>query len=379
MYREYLAAGFAVLLLTSVVGGVLAIAPAESGMTGAASQEAATCQYDRVFDRTVDSLVSVRTESGQGSGFVVATAGGEPNENVTLGALPGDVGTVANGSLLVTNAHVVGTAGEVTIQFNEGEYRTGSVVGRSRYADLAVVRVPDTPGYVGALEVAETDPQRGVGVAALGNPFGLEKTITHGIVSGLNRSMPTDRGFTIPNVLQTDAPISPGNSGGPLVTCDATVVGVNTAGIGQPQAENIAFAVSASVVQEVVPELVRSGEFEYPFLGVSTAPVTPQIADANGLDEPRGVFVARVLEGGPADGVLEPQTGFERVNGSAVPVGGDVVVAIDGESVRTSEDLGTYLVRETEPGETVTLTVVRDGERRTVDVTVGTRPDPADA
>ena len=373
MSRKAITASFVVLLLVVGVAGVWAVAPFQGGTAQTTQQQSGACDYRSVFNQTINSVVSIQTGAGQGSGFVVGVSG--TGANVTLdGANATD-----NASYVVTNAHVVGSVDEVTVQFNEGEYRTGEVVGQSAYADLAVVRVSEPPGYVEALSVASEDPRRGRAVAALGNPLGLEKTITHGIVSGVNRSMPTDRGFTIPNVIQTDAAISPGNSGGPLVTCDGTVVGVNTAGIASPRAENIGFAVSASVVQEVVPDLVATGEFDYPFLGISSTTVTPSIAEANGLNETQGVIVASVAEGGPASGVLQGSEGVDNVDGEPVPVGGDIILSVESQEIRTSEDLATYLITETEPGETAEITVLRDGERQTVNVTVGTRPDPATA
>jgi len=382
MSREQLAAGLVVLALAVSAVGVVALplgdpvaAPTDDA-SRATQQESIGCDYRQLFDRTAGSVVAVQASGAQGTGFAVEV--GESGDG-TLTVPNGSDAIDANATYFVTNAHVVDGTSEVTVQFREGEYRNGTVIGRSTYADLAVVSVIDAPGYVAPLPVASDDPQRGRAVAALGNPFGLRQTITHGIVSGLNRSMDTDLGFTIPNVVQTDAPISPGNSGGPLVTCDGTVVGVNTAGIPSAKAENIGFAVSASVVGEVVPELVATGAFDYPFLGVSTQPVTPAVAQANDLDETRGVMVVGTLGDGPADGALNETERFSTVDGTPVPMGGDVILAVDGESIRTGEDLASYLLTETEPGQTVELTVLRDGQRRTVSVTVGERPDPATA
>lgn len=362
------------LLLGASGATALAVGPIAGETAQSARGVQQTCDYRDVFDRTADSVVSVQSPSGQGTGFAVdvGALGSAVNATVANESSVAD----GNATALVTNAHVVGEASEVTIQFNNGEYRTGTVIGRSVYADLAVVRVSEAPDHVESLDVAVEGPQRGRRVAALGNPFGLKQTVTHGIVSGVNRSMPTQSGFTIPDVVQTDAPINPGNSGGPLVTCDGTVVGVNSAGIPSARADNIGFAVSASVVQRVVPELVATGEFDYPFLGVSTKPVTPAVAEANDLNETRGLVVVDTLDGGPTSDVLQGSRRVETVDGEQVPVGGDVLLAIDGREIRSGEDLASYLVTETEPGDTVELTVLRDGRRRTVSVTVGERPEP---
>jgi S1-C subfamily serine protease len=209
-------------------------------------------------------------------------------------------------------------------------------------------------------------------VAALGNPFGLEGSITSGIVSGVNRSMPTERGFTIPATVQTDAPINPGNSGGPLVAMDGTVVGVNRAKAG----DNVGFAISPRIVTLVVPELVADGEYDHTLVGIRNVPVTPPVAEANGLEETTGALVVEVLEGGPAAGHLRPATGTAVVDGQEVPTGGDVIVAVEGVPVRTQQDLGRILLFQTRPGEAVTMTVVRDGERVTVEFELGERPPP---
>jgi len=365
MHRKTVAACLAVVMVAGSVGGVLAFAPSDT-MAQTAGNDSTTqgnigCDYADLFDRTAESVVSVRTDTGEGSGFVYQV-------NASDGA--------GNTSYVLTNAHVVAGAESVEIQFSRGGYRSGAVVGESGNADLAVVEVADTPGYVEALPVADEDPDRGEAVAALGNPLGFDQTITQGIVSGANRTMPTRYGFAIPNVIQTDAAISPGNSGGPLVSCDGEVVGVNTAGIASAGAENIGFAVSASIVTQVAPELVTDGEYNFSYLGVATTAVTPGVAEANDLDETRGVAVVSVADDGPANGTLEGANALTSVDGRTVPVGGDVIRSVDGQSVNNSEELATYIVTETRPGDEVGVTIVRDGTTQTVTVTVGQRPEP---
>ncbi|HMB49032.1 MAG TPA: trypsin-like peptidase domain-containing protein [Natronoarchaeum rubrum] len=329
---------------------------ASGATTGGQSPE--SCDYAALYDRTIDSVVSVQTGAGIGSGFVYRTA-----ENGT--------------GYVVTNAHVVGDSDEVVVQLADGESRTGEVVGRDELSDLAVIRIDETPDAAEALPVADEPADPGTAVAALGNPFGLDETITHGIVSGVNRSMPTTRGYAVPNVVQTDAPISPGNSGGPLVTCDGTVVGVNTAGIAAQGAENIGFSVSATLIDRVVPALIEDGEYEYAYLGVAATPVTPPIAEANDLNATEGLYVVRTADGSPAADALQEAGENETAGGFSVPVGGDVIVAIDGQPVTSGEELSSYLVTETSPGENVTLTVLRDGERQEIEVTLDERPAPA--
>lgn len=363
---NYRIIGVVLLLLIAGTGvaGASSVGTADSteenslGETGAKMQTQAQCDYTEVYNRTIDSVVAVRTGSGLGSGFAY-----EVSQNNST-------------SHVVTNAHVVGESDSVVVQFARGESRLGTVVGRDERSDLAVVRVNETPEYVESLPVAESPPNPGERVAALGNPFGFEETITHGIVSGTNRSMPTTRGFAVPNVVQTDAPINPGNSGGPLVTCGGDVVGVNTAGISAARGDNIGFAISASLIERVVSSLVRTGDYEYSYLGVAVTETTPPLASANGLNSTEGVYVISTVEGTPAADALRETRGYRRVSGFNVPVGGDVIVAVDGREIQSPEDLSSYLVTETQPGDTVTLTVVRDGERRQVNVTLAERPEP---
>ncbi len=271
----------------------------------------------------------------------------------------------------------------VELRFGRGDWRTADVVGTDPHTDLAVVRVDDPPDYAKPLPVAGSSPEPGEPVAALGNPMGLDGSISSGIVSGTNRSMPTGGGFALPDTVQTDAPINPGNSGGPLVAVGGSdgdrgergrqpaVVGVNRA----RQGDNIGFAVSPEIVERVVPSLIEDGRHRHPYLKVSTLDVSPAVAEANGLDEPRGVLVVDVRLG-PSSGALIESTRTVEVRGREVPVGGDVVLAIDGQPVDAHEELMRYLVTACEPGETVELTVLRDGVERTVEVELAERPAP---
>ncbi|ELZ10781.1 peptidase S1 and S6 chymotrypsin/Hap [Halovivax asiaticus JCM 14624] len=308
------------------------------------------CNYVSLYEETIPSIVQIQLGQGLGSGFVYETS-----ENATY---------------VVTNEHVVGENESVGIRDSEGGLHNGTVVGASAFADLAVVRVNATSDALEPLDVANETPQPGQRVAALGSPYGLESTITSGIVSGVNRSMPTEAG-RLPNTIQTDAPINPGNSGGPLVDCaTGDVLGVNRAGGG----ENIGFAISAALVDRIVPELIETGEYAYPYLGVRALPLSQPIVEANDLSVTEGVYVAGVLGATPASDALQGADQSVQVDGATVPVGGDVIVAVDGQSVSTRDDLLSYLLTETAPEDTIELTIVRDGQEQTVEVTLGERP-----
>jgi len=369
--RTLPAAVLAVLLFVAGVGagGMLATpaaAPGAEASTATDGSVTAATNHSAAYRATIPSVVSVRVDSDQGgatgSGFVYDRRGH-----------------------VVTNEHVVGDAERVVVQFGGETAREGEVVGTDAYTDLAVVAVSDPPADAAPLPVASRDPVPGQPVAALGSPFGLEGTITVGVVSGVDRSMPTERGFTIPATVQTDAAINPGNSGGPLVALDgpaargggeveATVVGVNVA--RARQSDNVGFAISPRIVERVVPSLVADGHYPHSFVGIRTVPVTPASARANGLPNATGAHVVDVLDGGPADGTLVAANGTTTVDGREVPDGGDTVVALDGRPVRTNEDLGRLLLLHTSPGDEVTFTVYRDGTRQRVTTTLGERPPP---
>ncbi|RQG86204.1 PDZ domain-containing protein [Natrarchaeobius halalkaliphilus] len=309
--------------------------------------------YAAVYEETIDDvvLVAIRGSNddpgGLGSGFVL--------EN----------------GFVVTNHHVAGDADGVEVQFRDEQWRTGTVVGSDRHSDLAVVEIDDLPEIVSGLSLWEAEPVIGSEVLALGNPLGLDASISQGIVSGIDRSLPSPTGFSIPAAIQTDAPVNPGNSGGPLVTLEGEVLGVVFAGLGQ----TIGFAISALLADRVVPALIGDGAYDHPYLGVGVLPVGPQVATANDLEEPRGVLITDVEPGGPADGVLESATERETIDGDSVRAGGDVIVAIDGHDIPNEEILSSTLALETSPGETIEIDVVRDGERGTLEVTLSSRPD----
>ncbi|MFB6205205.1 MAG: S1C family serine protease [Haloglomus sp.] len=305
-----------------------------------------------LYRNAIPSVVSVYVthgdgpRGGAGSGFVYDAAG-----------------------YVITNQHVVGDVDDVELRFHDGEWRTGEVVGTDPYTDLAVVFVDDLPETAAPLPVATATPETGERVAAIGNPMGLDGTITVGYVSGTNRTSPTGSGFTIPETIQTDAAVNPGNSGGPLLTLDGTVVGVNRAKTG----DNIGFAIGPAILNRVVPALVAEGVFRPAYLNVRTLDVSPSIAAANRLDESSGVLV--VDAGDDAQGLRGCER-VARVGGREVPVGGDVIVGIDDHPVRSTEELTSYLLTRVAPGETVAVTIRRDGAERTETVTLAERPAP---
>jgi S1-C subfamily serine protease len=322
------------------------------GPTPADPRDGAAEPYVTVYDETIDSVVTVRVYTG------TTTNGG-------TGFVRGD-GTV------VTNQHVVAGADRIDLAFTEGEWTSASVLGTDAYADLAAIEPDDRPGYADPLPSLDADPPIGTRVLALGNPYQLEASASSGIVSGVDRSLPGPNDFPIPDAIQTDAAVNPGNSGGPLVDLDGNVVGVITAAGG----ENIGFAISAPLAERIVPDLVATGSYSHAYVGVQLLTVTPAAAEANdlGMDDPHGVIVSEVLDGGPADGVLQGSPDTERVRGVTYPVGGDVIVALDDRRTPTLEVLSSYVALEKSPGDAMAVVVLRNGQRQTVEMTLGERP-----
>ncbi len=303
-----------------------------------------------LYKRVNPSVVSVNLTSGGGSGFVIGSDG-----------------------YIVTNNHVIAEGGPIVVGFADGSSFDAELVGADSQADLALLKIdatglPALPlGDSEALEVGQL-------VVAIGSPFGLDNTMTTGIVSGLSRSLSADSTtlgsfYTIPNVIQTDAAINPGNSGGPLINLAGEVVGINTA-IESPVRANsgVGFAVPSSVVKLVVTQLRDSGEVRYPWLGIAGGTLSSAIAEEIGLDSAtRGVLVSEVTAGGPAEAAGlrggDPTTGL----------GSDVITAVDGQPVLLFDDLLGYIVQQS-IGQSISLTILRDGQPQTLTVTLGERP-----
>ena len=335
------------------------VTPRENGGPAFGSERTATGSATAVYRQTVPSVVGVlvydrggRTASG--SGFVTGIGPGGPH--------------------VVTNQHVVAPGGRFRLRFRGNEWRSARLVGTDVYSDLAVLRPANRPDTAEPLPWVATDPEPPVGteVLAIGSPFDLGGSASRGIVSGVDRLLPAPNNFSIPDAVQTDAALNPGNSGGPVVTATGEVAAVASSAGG----ENIGFGISAALSKRVVPRLIADGEFRHAYLGVGIVEVTPTAAEVYGLSDVAGLIVTRVASDGPTDGVLEPATGSQVRRGVSVATGGDVLVGIGGEPVETQADLSNYLALETDPGDTVPLTVVRDGRRVTVDVTLGRRPQP---
>jgi S1-C subfamily serine protease len=275
---------------------------------------------------------------------------------------------------IVTNQHVVAGANSIAVHFWNGATYSAKLLGTDRSTDLAVIKVKAPSSLLQPMKLGDSgNLQVGDGVVAIGSPFGLEETVTSGIVSALHRAMQAPNGFTITNSIQTDAAINHGNSGGPLLNAQGKVVGVNA----QIQSESggndgVGFAVPSNTVATIVPQLIGSGKAEHAYLGVQLQAVPDNVASQLGMVA--GVEVANVRAGTPADAVgLRAATGQRTIDGQSYPTGGDVIVEFDGQSVTAAEQLQN-LVDAKQPGDKVRLTYVRGGDRHTVTVELASRP-----
>jgi serine protease Do len=285
---------------------------------------------------------------------------------------------------IVTNNHVVDGADKIKVMFPDGTIVPGTVVGVDPDSDLAVVKVELSAEKLQPIRLADsTQVKVGQLAVAIGNPFSLENTMTVGFVSALERSLPVESNggaepsYTIPDVIQTDAPINPGNSGGVLVNDQGEVIGVTSAIISPVRASaGIGFAVPSAIVQKVVPALIKEGRYAHTWLGISGTSLDPDTADAMALEaDQHGALVIDVVPGGPADEAgLRGSDQTITIDGQDRRVGGDVIVAIEGQPVDSFDDLVAYLFRSAEVGEKVTLTVLRDGREQPVEVTLRERP-----
>ena len=215
-------------------------------------------------------------------------------------------------------------------------------------------------------------------MVAIGNPFGLEGTLTRGIVSALGRTIPALTQFSIPLSIQTDAAINPGNSGGPLLNLQGEVIGVNaqieTGGTNTANS-GVGFAVPVNIIKIVVPDLIEKGKHDWAWLGVRGGSLTPTLIDANNLPVNKGAYISEVVAGGPSDKAgLRGASGTTTVNGRETLVGGDVVTAINGVTVNSFDDLLVYVSLQSKPGDEVTLTIARDGKNQELKVVLEPRP-----
>jgi S1-C subfamily serine protease len=387
-------------LISALLGGVVVAAfgwiaiaagwiQSEGGSTTTIAAPLSAPIADRSGDGGDGNVVNrIYREDGEGVAFIEADiASREPQAFSPFGE-PEQGGGTATGSgfvidtegHLLTNNHVVEGADQIQVKLGDSETAyDAELVGSDPSTDVALLDVeapsdklhPLILGRSAGMEVG--DP-----VVAIGNPFGLDRTVTSGIVSALQRQIEAPDGYSITNVIQTDAAINPGNSGGPLINAAGEVIGINSqiaTGGGGGGNVGIGFAVPIDTIKAEIHQLETTGEVDHAFIGLSGGTITPDLAKAVNLPVEEGVIVQTVVEDGPADKAgIEGGTTSATIEGAQVRLGGDIITRMNGEKVVGMDDL-IEIINEAEPGEELELTYLRDGETKTATVTLGARPD----
>ena len=281
---------------------------------------------------------------------------------------------------IITNTHVIDNASNSTVTFLDGSQYNASIVGMDKFTDIAVIKVlEEKPDYLHPLQIGDSSTLKvGESVAAIGNPFGLSGSMTSGIVSQIGRLLPShDTGFSIPNVIQTDAAINPGNSGGPLLNMNGEVMGINTAiQSGTGQSAGIGFAVPSNTISKVVPVLITEGKYSHPWIGISGQDINPDLAKIRNLDHSKGFLIVTVIPDSPAEMAgLKGVSEIEKIGNKEYPKDGDIIVSVDGKEVRKISDILIHLQEEKSVGDEMILGVIRDGEQMDIILTLVVRPD----
>jgi putative serine protease PepD len=383
------------LLIAAVVGGGAALAGAE--VTGALDDESSTVQtieteasapaafaeskrlsISDIYGQSAPGVVQITTTSVrtvEPDPFLNPFGFPEQQQQRALGS--GFV--IDKAGHIVTNYHVVEDAQKIEVGFSNRDSVKARVVGRDPSTDLAVLKVDVDSRALTPLRLGNSDRLRvGDSVVAIGNPLGLERSVTAGIVSALHRPLTAPNQFTIDNVIQTDAAINSGNSGGPLIAANGRVIGVNTAiATGNTRAGGnigIGFAVPVNTVRDVASQLIDSGRVEHAFLAVVAQPITEEIASLFNLPVDEGLLVVRVYKGGAAEKAgLKAGTTEVVVAGESYRLGGDIIVTADGKALKTTEDL-REVVSTKKPGDKITIEAYRGDDKRSVEVTLGRQP-----
>ena len=280
---------------------------------------------------------------------------------------------------IITNNHVVEGANKITVTFLDGLVYKADIVGTDPFTDLAVIKIDVPKEKLIALPLGDSSKlEVGQQVVAIGNPFGLSGSMTSGIVSQLGRLLPLQQegGYSIPDVIQTDAAINPGNSGGPLLNLRGEVIGVNSAVQSDTgEFSGVGLVIPSNTVKKIAPVLIKDGKYKHPWLGTSTVDMVPEIAERLGLNETKGVLVIDVIADSPADKYgIRGGSNEAIIDDKQIRLGGDVIISIDNTPVRKIDDILIYLQREKSVGDEVTLTVIRDHTPMKIKVILGERP-----
>jgi len=303
-----------------------------------------------IFERSEASVVRVNVQrdievlstTGIGSGFIYDTNGH-----------------------LITNSHVIENAQKIVVTLLDGSSYNAEIIGDDPFTDLAVIKIETNGVFLQPLPIGDSSKLKvGEQIAAIGNPFGLSGSMTAGIVSQLGRLLPSqDSGFSIPDVIQTDAAINPGNSGGPLLNMRGEMVGINTAiQSGTGEFTGVGFAIPSRTVAKIVPSLIQDGEYNHPWLGISGRDIDPDLAKILNLKDAKGFLIVTVVDNSPSSKAgLHGATETKEIDGTSYALGGDIILKVDGLEVRKIDDILIHLQREKTVGDEMILEILRDG------------------
>jgi len=317
-----------------------------------------------IFEQSESSVVRVNVQreaqiigtSSLGSGFVFDTFGN-----------------------IITNSHVVADAEKIVVTFLDGRSYNAQLVGADPFTDIAVIKVNAEQTQFHPISLGDSSQLKvGEQIAAIGNPFGLSGSMTSGIVSQLGRLLPAQgSGFSIPDVIQTDAAINPGNSGGPLLNMKGEAIGINTA-IQSATGEftGVGFAIPSRTLMKIVPTLIQDGEYNHPWLGISGRDIDPDLANILNLTDAKGFLVIIVVEDSPASKAgLHGSIETKEIDGTNYPIGGDIILSVDGKEVRQIDDILIHLQREKSVGDEMVLEILRDGRTTNFVLLLEERPN----
>ena len=325
--------------------------------------ESETLSLTEIFEKAEPGVVRVNTirnqtmneTGGVGSGFVFDKMGH-----------------------IITNAHVIEGSTKTVVTFLDGRSYNAEIIGMDEYTDIGVIKVNADLKLLQPLSLGDSSNLNvGEPITAIGNPFGLSGSMSSGIVSQIGRLLPSGSGYSIPDVIQTDAAINPGNSGGPLLNMRGNIVGINTA-IQSTTGEftGVGFAIPSQTVAKIVPTLISEGEYKHPWIGISGRDIDPDTANVLGLKDALGFLIITVVENSPAEdaGLIGSDKTIE-VDGKEYPVGGDIIIAVDGMDVRKIDDILVHLQRVKTIGDEMNLEILRDGRTTNVTVILQERPN----
>ena len=325
--------------------------------------ESKTLSLIEIFEKSEPGVVRVNTQRNQtindvggvGSGFVFDKKGH-----------------------IITNAHVIEDSTKTVVTFLDGRSYNAEIIGIDQYTDIGVIKVNADLKLLQPLTLGDSSNlQVGEPITAIGNPFGLSGSMTSGIISQMGRLLPSGSGYSIPDVIQTDAAINPGNSGGPLLNMRGNIVGINTA-IQSTTGEftGVGFAIPSQTVAKIVPTLISEGEYNHPWIGISGRDIDPDMANVLGLKDALGFLIITVVEDSPAsDAGLIGSDKMIEVDSREYPVGGDIILAVDGIDVRKIDDILIHLQRVKTVGDEMNLEILRDGRTTNVTIVLQERPN----